>query len=77
MPEAAAQAGISGRVYVQFVIDKQGRVENPEVVRGLGAGCDEEAIRVIKTARFEPGKIGGQPVKVRHILFIAFPAGDS
>lgn len=71
-PQVAYQSNVEGRVYVQFVVDERGRVQDPEVIRGLGAGCDEEAVRVISESRFEPGKVGGEPVKVRHTLFVEF-----
>ena len=73
VPHEAVEEGVSGRVFVQFVINERGRVEDAEVIRGIGAGCDEEALRVIRQARFEPGKMGGEPVKMRHTLFIKFP----
>ena len=75
-PEAAYQAGLSGRVYLRFVVDEEGRVVNPEVTRGIGMGADEEALRAIQRARFVPGKVGGKPVKVRHALFINFQATE-
>lgn len=75
-PEAAYRTGVEGRVYVQFVVDERGRVQNPELMRGIGAGCDEEAMRVISQARFEPGKVGGEPVKVQHTLYIRFEIQD-
>ncbi len=71
-PQVAYQSNVEGRVYVQFVVDERGRVQDPEVIRGLGAGCDEEAVRVISESRFEPGKVGGEAVKVRHTLFVEF-----
>jgi TonB family protein len=75
-PQKAHMAGVSGRVYVQFVVNEQGRVENAKVVRGIGSGCDEEALRVVKEARFEPGQVEGKPVKVQHTLFINFVLAD-
>jgi periplasmic protein TonB len=71
-PEIARLAGIEGRVMVQFVIDEQGRVHNPVVVRGIGGGCDEAAIEAVRTARFTPGMQRGRPVKVRYTLPITF-----
>ena len=71
-PSTAIRAGIEGRVYVQFVVDEEGNVQNPEVIRGIGAGCDEEAVRVISQAKFEPGRIDGEPVPVRHTLYIHY-----
>lgn len=71
-PEIAKKAGVEGRVIVQFVVNEQGMVENPVVVRGIGAGCDEEAIRAVQQARFTPGKQRGKPVKVKMSLPITF-----
>ena len=71
-PLEAKKAGIEGRVIVQFVVNKRGKVENPKVVRGIGGGCDIEALRVIKTANFTPGMLRGKPVKVQFTLPIRF-----
>ena len=71
-PEMARQAGVNGRVFVQFIVDEQGNVVDPVVLRGIGAGCDEEALRVIKMATFKPGKQRGKAVKVRYVIPIVF-----
>ena len=71
-PEMARQAGVNGRVFVQFVVDEQGNVVDPVVLRGIGGGCDEEAMRVIKSAKFKPGKQRGKAVKVRYVIPIVF-----
>lgn len=71
-PEIAKKAGVEGRVIVQFVVNEQGLVEDPVVVRGIGAGCDEEAIRAVQSARFTPGKQRGKNVKVKMSLPITF-----
>lgn len=71
-PEMAKKAGVEGRVIVQFVVDEQGNVLDPQVVRGLGAGLDEEALRAVRQAKFTPGQQRGQPVKVRMSLPITF-----
>ncbi len=71
-PEMARQAGVNGRVFVQFVVDEVGNVTNPVVLRGIGGGCDEEAMRVIKKAKFKPGKQRGKAVKVRYVIPIVF-----
>lgn len=71
-PEIARKAGIEGRVTIQFIVNKEGKVENPRVVRGIGGGCDEEALRVVKQAEFEPGRQRGQPVRVQYSLPIVF-----
>lgn len=71
-PEMARRAGIEGRVYVQFIVNEKGEVENPKVIRGIGGGCNEEALRVVKTAKFRPGLQRGRPVKVQYMLPIIF-----
>ena len=71
-PEMARRAGIEGRVYVQFIINEQGDVERPRVIRGIGGGADEEALRVVSQARFKPGLQRGQPVRVQYSLPIFF-----
>lgn len=71
-PKVARKAGIQGKVFVQFIVDKDGLVHNPVVVRGIGGGCDEEALRALKTVRFEPGLQRGQPVAVKMSLPVVF-----
>ena len=71
-PELARKAGIEGRVYIEFVVDKHGNVLNPKVVRGIGGGCDTEALKVVSKARFTPGMQRGRPVNVRYSLPIVF-----
>ena len=71
-PEIAKKAGVEGRVIVQFIVDEQGGVVDPHVVRGIGAGCDEEAVRAVQQAKFEPGKQRGKAVKVKMSLPITF-----
>lgn len=71
-PEMARRAGIEGRVYIQFIVNEQGQVENPQVIRGIGGGADEEALRVVKQAQFKPGMQRGRPVRVQYSLPIFF-----
>jgi protein TonB len=71
-PEIAKKAGVEGRVIVQFVVDEQGNVRDPVVVRGIGAGCDEEAIKAVLDVKFRPGRQRGQPVQVKMSLPITF-----
>lgn len=75
-PEMALMAGISGRVVVQFIVDEKGNVLEPVVIRGIGGGCDEEALRAVKQVKFKPGKQRGIPVKVRYSLPITFALKD-
>ncbi|PAU92824.1 energy transducer TonB [Aliifodinibius salipaludis] len=71
-PDRAQKAGIEGRVIVQFIVNEKGEVEDPRVIRGIGGGCDEEAVRVAKLAKFEPGEQRGVPVRVQYSLPIMF-----
>ncbi|WP_103664541.1 energy transducer TonB [Gracilimonas amylolytica] len=71
-PEMARRAGIEGRVTVQFIVNEQGKVENARVVRGIGGGCDEEALKAVQKAEFEPGMQRGRPVRVQYALSINF-----
>ncbi len=71
-PEIARRAGIEGRVIVQFVIDREGNVIDPVVVRGIGGGCDEAALEAVTHLKFSPGRQRGRPVKVRYSLPIIF-----
>lgn len=71
-PEQANKLGVEGRVFVQFIVDKQGQVYDVKTVKGIGAGCDKEAERVIKLSKWEPGRQRGQAVKVRMIMPISF-----
>lgn len=71
-PELAQRAGIEGRVIIDFVVDKDGSVLNPRVVRSIGGGCDEEALKAVKAAKFKPGLQGGRPVKVSFTLPVIF-----
>lgn len=74
-PDLAREIGKEGTVYVSFVIDEKGLVESTKVLKGIGAGCDEEAVRVVsKIPKFKkPGKnAAGKPVKVLYNIPIAF-----
>ncbi len=71
-PEIARKAGIEGRVVVQFIIDEEGNVIDPVVVRGIGGGCDEAAIEAVKQVKFTPGRQRGRAVKVRYSMPITF-----
>lgn len=72
-PSQARRMGIEGKVFVQFVVDTDGSLSDVKVIRGIGAGCDEEAIRVLKMApKWSAGRQRGVPVKVRMTLPITF-----
>ena len=75
-PPQAARLGVQGKVFVQFVVDENGKVSDAAVIRGIGAGCDAEALRVIANSpNWSPGKQDGMPVKVRYVIPIVFKLG--
>lgn len=72
-PTAAKEANVQGMVVVTFVVTAAGKVENVEVLRGIGSGCDEEAVRVISNSGiWTPGKNGGNAVDVKMTLPVQF-----
>ena len=72
-PQEAIEKGIEGRVFVGFVIDVDGSVVDVEVKRGIGYGCDEEAVRVIKSLpKWKPGKILGELQRVSYMIPVTF-----
>lgn len=76
-PTQAKERGIEGKVFIQFVVDNTGKLTEVKAVKGIGAGCDEEAVRVIKVAPvWTPGNVGGTNVGVRMILPITYKLGE-
>lgn len=72
-PPLARENGLSGIVVVTFVVDERGNINNVQVLRGIGGGCDEEAIRVVKSMpAWKPGKQRGMPVRVQYNLPFRF-----
>jgi len=72
-PQMARESGIQGTVYVTFVVETDGSVTDVRVLRGIGGGCDEEAIRVINLMpKWNPGKQRGKPVRVQFNMPIKF-----
>ena len=72
-PRQAQRMGIEGRVFVQFVVERDGSLTDIHVVKGIGAGCDEEAVRVLKNSpKWKPGKQRGKPVRQKMIQNILF-----
>lgn len=75
-PAQARRTETDGSVYVEFVIDQQGQISDARVIKGIGAGCDEEALRVVnKMPAWKPGKQNGKPVRVRFVLPVKFLLG--
>lgn len=72
-PEIAVENGISGKVYIQFVVGYDGNVENVEVFRGVDPSLDQEAVRVVSSSpKWTPGKQRGKPARVQYTLPISF-----
>ena len=72
-PKKALKNGVTGKVFVQFVIDKTGKVTNVVAVRGVDKSLDKEAVRVIKSMpKWKPGMKDGNPVKVKYTIPINF-----
>ena len=72
-PEMAKESNIQGTVYVTFVVEKDGRITSVKVLRGIGGGCDEEAVRVIKKMpSWKPGKQRGRSVRVQFNMPVRF-----
>jgi TonB family protein len=77
-PREAKKNGVSGRVLVTFVIERDGSVTEVRVLRGIGGGCDEEAVRVVKAMpRWTPGIQKGKPVRVQYNIPIKFTLSSS
>lgn len=72
-PEQAKEANIEGRVVMQFTVTEDGNIVNVEVARGIGGGCDEEALRVVKAMpKWKPAIKDGKPVAGQYALPILF-----
>ena len=72
-PEAAKKNKIEGRVFVTFVIEKDGQVSSAKILRDIGSGCGEEALRVVNSMpKWKPGTQRGNPVRVQFNLPIMF-----
>ena len=72
-PRLAANNGVGGRVIIQFVVERDGSIAQAKVLKGVGFGCDEEALRVInKMPKWKPGANNGQKVRVYYTLPIYF-----
>ncbi|MBQ5957711.1 MAG: M56 family metallopeptidase [Bacteroidales bacterium] len=76
-PEEAKDKGISGRVFISFVVEKDGSVNQVQVKKGIGGGCDEEAVRVVQAMpKWKPGLQKGKPVRVSYLLPITFKLNE-
>jgi len=64
-PTQAKHMGTEGKVFVEFIVNKNGEPSDLKIIRGIGSGCDEEALRVLSLTKWEPGKQRGKPVRVK------------
>ena len=72
-PSLAKENNITGKVYVTFVIEKDGSIANPRILRDIGGGCGAEALRVVKAMpKWKPGKQRGKAVRVQFNLPVSF-----
>ncbi len=71
-PSLAQKAGIEGTVSIKAMIDKDGNVFTAELLKSVGAGCDEEALEYVKELRFKPGTQREKPVKVWMVIPVKF-----
>ena len=77
-PKEAKDEGVQGKVYAQFIVEKDGSLSNIKIVKGIGSGCDEEALNSIKKMpNWIPGMQRGKPVRVQFILPINFTLRES
>lgn len=75
-PKLAKEKGIQGKVFVEFIVDEKGKLTEVHVVKGIGGGCDEEVVRVIREApAWIPAKVIGVPVKVKMVLPVTYKLG--
>ena len=73
-PQQAQDRNVQGRVTIGFTVDTQGKAANHRVLRGIGAGCDQEALRVVKTIPDEwvPAQVGGQDIVAEYEMTLTF-----
>lgn len=72
-PYIASQIGVQGKVLLRFVVEKNGSISQIEIARGIGSGCDDEAVRVVEgMPNWKPGRKKGLPVRTRFVLPIIF-----
>jgi TonB family protein len=77
-PEQARKANLEGRVFINFIVEKDGSVSSVNVLRGIGGGCDKEAVRVVENMpAWKPGRNeAGEPVRVSYNIPIKFTLSE-
>lgn len=71
-PRAAVRDGIEGRVFIQFVVDPEGNVQDEKVLRDIGGGCGDAALDAVRDVKFTPGKKDGEAVYVQYSMPVTF-----
>lgn len=71
-PEIAKKAGVQGKVFLMAMINENGTVDDVQIIKGIGGGCDEAAMAAVKSSKFSSAKNKGQSVKVKLSLSIEF-----
>lgn len=73
-PKPARLENVQGKVFVEFIVDSQGQIKNPKVLKGIGYGCDEAAVEALVKAniKWSPAQKDGKPVPVRFVLPFTF-----
>ncbi|MFA8300253.1 MAG: energy transducer TonB [Hyphomicrobiales bacterium] len=72
-PRIAKETNITGKVYLSYVVEKDGSITDIQILRGIGGGCDEEAKRVVQNMpKWNPGRQNGRYVRVKYTLPISF-----
>lgn len=72
-PDQAVNDSIQGKIYIEFIVEKDGSLSNVKILRGIGGGCDEEAVRIIQLMpQWKPGKSNGKTVRVKNTLPMNF-----
>lgn len=72
-PVAARENSVQGKVYIGFIVEKDGSLSDLKIIKGIGSGCDEEALRVLKTSpAWQPGMAEGKPVRTSYTFPVTF-----
>jgi periplasmic protein TonB len=71
-PEIAKRTNIEGKVYLLIYVNENGGVDDVKVIKSLGGGCDEAAVKAVKESKFSAGKNNGAPLKVKLSMAITF-----
>jgi len=71
-PQRARKTDMQGTVFVEFIVNRDGTPTDFKIIKGIGSGCDEEAMRVIGLTKWNPGKQRGKPVRAKMVLPIIY-----